>query len=139
MGGKLLCHEPTSNVCLITLAELDSTFQNLFDLLMTSPASLKRVKKAIKKGASVEAQFPDAFQKTPLHFAALLGDLSIIELLLEEGAEANAVDMAENTPLHEAAAKASPEVLEALLNAGELRSQVLWFVHCICHKVSFIQ
>lgn len=72
----------------------------------------------------MDAQFPDAFQKTPLHYAALLGDASIVEFLIESGAEPNAEDMALNTPLHEVAANGEPAAVEALLSAGKLKSKV---------------
>jgi len=38
--------------------------------------------------------------RTPLHLAAIRGNLHIVRLLVESGADKNAKDFDENTPLH---------------------------------------
>ena len=54
----------------------------------------------------------------PLHYAAMLGDLSIANLLLQAGATVDAVNNIGCTALHHAAFMGKIQVVEALLNAG---------------------
>ena len=69
-------------------------------------------------GAAIEMRSSDGF--TPLQYAAFFGQISVVELLLERGADANAV--AENPmkvqPLHSAATIGSVEICRRLLEAG---------------------
>lgn len=56
--------------------------------------------------------------QTLLHLATDIGDSYTIGLLLEAGAEANAVDRWNETPLYNAARSASQDIVDLLLNAG---------------------
>ena len=66
----------------------------------------------------VAARSPDTF--TPLHYAAFFGRIEAARLLLERGAEVDAVaaGFGSVTPLHSAAAGAHFEICELLLEHG---------------------
>uniref|UniRef100_A0A3Q2ZKB9 Ankyrin repeat domain 52 n=1 Tax=Hippocampus comes TaxID=109280 RepID=A0A3Q2ZKB9_HIPCM len=57
----------------------------------------------------------DHEQSTPLHAAAYLGDIHIMELLITAGASINAKDQGLLTPLHRAAASKNERAVELLL------------------------
>ncbi|MFI9507285.1 ankyrin repeat domain-containing protein [Nocardia sp. NPDC052566] len=59
----------------------------------------------------------DEWGRTPLHYAALDGDLDTLERLLETE-DVNGRDNEGWTPLHFAAQEARPAVVERLLDAG---------------------
>jgi hypothetical protein len=57
--------------------------------------------------------------QTALHVAAATGDLAIVELLLEKGADPNALDKGDNaSPLHYAAERGRLEAAKRLVEAG---------------------
>ena len=56
--------------------------------------------------------------RTPLHWAATRGDVSAVNLLLDNGADVNAQDEGKATPLILAASSGSVRTLELLLLAG---------------------
>ncbi|MFI9509083.1 ankyrin repeat domain-containing protein [Nocardia sp. NPDC052566] len=60
---------------------------------------------------------PDEWGRTPLHYAALEGDLDAIERLLATE-DVNVRDAENWTPLHFAAQEANPAAVKLLLNAG---------------------
>ncbi|GBP65202.1 Ankyrin repeat domain-containing protein 27 [Eumeta japonica] len=72
------------------------------NLLKTSPTVMSR----------------DGHGLTPLHTACIHGKASVVELLLEMGAEIDATDLNENTPLHHAASKGHQNALLLLLHSG---------------------
>ena len=55
---------------------------------------------------------------TPLHAASASGCLSVIQHLLEMGADASAVDMEGNTPVHVACLNGQDVVLAAILSSA---------------------
>lgn len=59
----------------------------------------------------------DGYNRTALHYAAEK-DEGCVELLLEYGAQPNALDGNKDTPLHWAAFKDNPECVRALLESG---------------------
>ncbi|NWH84551.1 ANR52 phosphatase, partial [Aegithalos caudatus] len=57
----------------------------------------------------------DQERRTPLHAAAYIGDVAILELLILSGANVNAKDTVWLTPLHRAAASRHEKALQLLL------------------------
>ncbi|OBC02711.1 ankyrin repeat domain-containing protein [Gordonia sp. 852002-50395_SCH5434458] len=60
----------------------------------------------------------DRLDRTPLHYAAVDGDLKELKKLIAAGADVNAREARDWTPLHFAAESLHPEVVEALIAAG---------------------
>ncbi|CAH0392583.1 unnamed protein product [Bemisia tabaci] len=56
--------------------------------------------------------------ETPLHLAAIKGDVTAVNQLLSDGADPNCADFAGWTPLHEACNRGWFEISQALLKAG---------------------
>lgn len=56
------------------------------------------VKKKLREGASVNQR--DEYGATPLHYAAKILDIMMVNFLLDKGADPNARDNEGNTPLH---------------------------------------
>ena len=67
-------------------------------------------------GASVHAR--SAAGRTPLHWAAAIGNAACCEALFLAGASADAVDIAGNTPLHDTARRGAMDCAARLLDAG---------------------
>eukprot|EP00274_Cyanoptyche_gloeocystis_P003547 CAMPEP_0196652872 /NCGR_PEP_ID=MMETSP1086-20130531/2334_1 /TAXON_ID=77921 /ORGANISM="Cyanoptyche gloeocystis , Strain SAG4.97" /LENGTH=153 /DNA_ID=CAMNT_0041983687 /DNA_START=17 /DNA_END=478 /DNA_ORIENTATION=- len=63
----------------------------------------------------------DEYGYTALHYAARLGDVRLVELLLQHGAQVDPVTKAgKSTPLHRAAFCGHLEVVKILIKAGAL-------------------
>ena len=60
----------------------------------------------------------DQAGRTPLHYAALAGDMKLIVRLLDEGADASLPDLAGFTPLHFAVQEQKAAVVPVLTQAG---------------------
>jgi ankyrin repeat protein len=85
----------------------------LLDVLLNALSKNK-----IKKIDAINVKGP--YGRTPLHTAALFGNLRAIKWLVEQGAEVNLVEKggAEHSPLHNAAYKGYAEVVRYLLEHG---------------------
>ncbi|HBT82140.1 MAG TPA: hypothetical protein DEB35_01465 [Desulfuromonas sp.] len=55
--------------------------------------------------------------ETPLHFAAIRGDVEAVEALIKAGADINAQGEHHYSPLHEAVEQGHPEVVRLLIGA----------------------
>ena len=55
---------------------------------------------------------------TPLHFAVRNGDIEIVKMLLDRGADVDAINLYNVTPLHIAVESKKVEIVELLLNHG---------------------
>lgn len=73
------------------------------------------VKELIAHEAAVNVQCGQE-KVTPLHLAAEDGDAQCVKLLLQGGANVNAVNQKNQTPLHLAALSQCPETMELLIN-----------------------
>ena len=88
----------------------------------------ERVRQLLDSGSDVNARDSSKaaelfhggkrLEYTPLHWAAYLGDLKMVKLLISKGADLDAVDPSYGTPLHLAAEQAHVEVVEFLLGSG---------------------
>jgi ankyrin repeat protein len=77
------------------------------------------VRLLLKKGANASSALKvDDTLTTPLMIAANLGREALVELLLEYGADVNAVSLSGKTALHSAADSGSAGVMKLLLDAG---------------------
>lgn len=76
------------------------------------------VKQKLAQGASVT--FADYDKRTPLHLAAAAGSLPTVNVLIENGANVNALDRWGGTPLRDAVAENHNEVAVRLREAGAL-------------------
>ncbi|XP_012283371.1 ankyrin repeat domain-containing protein 39 [Orussus abietinus] len=77
---------------------------------------LDRVNNLLKKGTSASAE--DLAGYTPLHYAARNGHYKICEMLLENGANVNAITRSGRaTALHRAAMQGHQDIVKLLLNA----------------------
>lgn len=68
------------------------------------------VKKLLQLGENPNHQ--DQEDKTPLHYAAIKGNVEIAQILLEAGADPNAKDPLDYTPLHFASQYGHPEIIQ---------------------------
>jgi uncharacterized protein len=69
-------------------------------------------------GADVTALSLDPLRNQPIHAAAASGSDEIVQLLLDAGADPNAVQAGQWTPLHAAAEKGHAHVVRLLLERG---------------------
>ena len=66
----------------------------------------------------VDVNCKGEFQLTPMHRAAWNGNKNVMQLLLDRGAELNAVDQDGWTPLHGATLHGHKDVVQLLLERG---------------------
>ena len=72
----------------------------------------------IEHGADVNAPADNAQKVAPVHAAAAVRDVATMRLLLERGADPNAVQQMDVTPLHGAAGRGDIEMAKLLLTHG---------------------
>lgn len=123
--------DPANNTALALLlekgADLDAKTIKGNTPLMTAARKIHKIGvfKLIQKSKSLsDGKCPIVLEKghrswTPLHYAASWNvDTYIVKLLLDNGAEVNAVEDDKSTPLHVAAARGSLEILRVLVASG---------------------
>ena len=89
---------------------------------------VKAVQKSLAEGADLDAR---AWEKPALVFAIEVGNLKIVELILEAGAKAvhhDAVGLYGGSPLEAAIEKGNPEILDKILKAGGGRGNTNMFI-----------
>ena len=74
----------------------------------------------LEDGADVDAA--DNFGMTPLHGAAMIGDVDVARVLLDKGADVNRQTLAGYTALHIAASSGKTEFVQFLLDKGADRN-----------------
>ena len=82
---------------------------------------LRRINESVDDFASQPARTPNdrgAFEDFPLHKVAIWGDLEAAAVLLNNGADINAIGEDGDTPLHRAAAAGQQEMVKYLLSRG---------------------
>ncbi|XP_058947170.2 ankyrin repeat domain-containing protein 54 [Pocillopora verrucosa] len=94
--------------------------KELWKALRNNPIDKERVNELLSNGAPPNFRDPDKTQTnwTPLHFVVndREGDMELVKMLLEHGAETNLGDSFDLTPLHLAAEKGYSETVETFLN-----------------------
>jgi len=78
--------------------------------------SLSSAKALLYRHADVDSR--DREMRTPLHLAARVGSVEMVELLLNYGADINAIDLDKNTPLHRAVLYNHKEAAKVLAARG---------------------
>lgn len=103
-----------------------------------SGAHIDAARLLLKHGARVSLRSASGGGLLPLHQAAVTAQGAMCELLLERGAQVDALDDEHNTALHYAAASGSATVVKALLRAsGQVdleQAQGLTPAHWAAHK-----
>ncbi len=97
--------------------------KSLEEILKSTSDSLFPDKMGNKK---VKVNSKDCTGDTPLHIMTLRSDRYAVDILIENGADVNAVGDMTETPLHVAIRKGDLYIVEALLNAGskiDIRSE----------------
>lgn len=92
---------------------------------------IDKVSKMLKKNKYYVYDF-DNIKQTATHWAAKRNYYKIIDLLVEYGANANALDIGGRTPLYLATKENNPEAVKSLLMAGAVP---MYKTHS--HKTSF--
>ncbi|KAI4880430.1 hypothetical protein NFI96_018421, partial [Prochilodus magdalenae] len=77
---------------------------------------LRKLEKLLRRGVEVDSE--NNLGQTPLFCASLLGFTSVVELLLQYGADPNHRCADRSTPVHAAVFSCNPWLLSALLDAG---------------------
>jgi serine/threonine-protein phosphatase 6 regulatory ankyrin repeat subunit A len=92
------------------------TGMNLINAVISG--NIDRCKKLIDAGAFVSAKLHEYENRTPLHWAAYYDRTVIAKLLIDAGADVDALDKNRWTPLHQAATSGVENVVKLLIDAG---------------------
>ncbi|MBN2177218.1 MAG: ankyrin repeat domain-containing protein [Demequinaceae bacterium] len=87
-------------------------------MVASSFAEASVIQECLDAGADVSAANSVALQAAAWHYAAHHGNVAALEMLLDEGADINAVDAVDWTALHYAAHNGQLEAVEFLLTHG---------------------
>eukprot|EP00743_Colponemidia_sp_Colp-15_P013781 GILK01016128.1.p1 GENE.GILK01016128.1~~GILK01016128.1.p1 ORF type:complete len:225 (-),score=29.34 GILK01016128.1:195-806(-) len=98
-------------------AGLDERDQELYTELLHDPPSTSKLSSLIQEGANVSTQ-ELCCGYTALHWAAVLGDKSLTNLLISKGADPNVTNKMGRTALHLACESNQPKIVSSLIQAG---------------------
>ncbi|KAK4689310.1 CDK inhibitor PHO81, partial [Tremellales sp. Uapishka_1] len=106
----------------LVLGSIHLDFEYIDDINNRSPlhpsctaGSLRLVQLCLEKNTSL-LELPDAYQRRPLHYAAMHGHASIVSYLLSQKADPSATDMDGYTPLMHAITQGHFEVVRIFVN-----------------------
>ena len=86
-------------------------------MCVVSPEPVKEVVRVLlQRGASINHSGGGARRMTPLHWAAVMGDVDIVQFLLSLGADPGATDVLGRMPVHVAAAYGYTDIVTMLLD-----------------------
>ena len=85
-----------------------------------------RIEIEILHGTDVNQCFGD-LEDTALHIACIHGDISVIILLIENGADVNRKNLNLKTPLHIAALHRNYDAVDLLIKHGALKNELDWW------------
>jgi ankyrin repeat protein len=117
------CRLEAAELLIFKGADVNRRFDRGATMLHALPYSKGRDRHAsmaellIAAGADIEARTVTE-RNTPLHVAALFGDVALTEVLLAAGADVASGDASGHQPLHNAAAMGQPEMIVLLLEHG---------------------
>ena len=107
-------------------------------LLATAHGLLDIVELNLARGA--DPQCTDNFGKTPLHLAAILGHVQMVELLMKHGADINAtIASTFETPLHLAVIEGHLAVIKYLVDCRDASSTEIDLYQSIAEQPSYHQ
>lgn len=112
-------NENCEAVILLLAAHQQHQETNMFrySRLLLVQSNLDITIRLIKAGADVNTRNPYD-DRTPLHYAARLGKVDVLAVLLHAGANINAISRSGNTPLYEAAAQGHAAAIKFLISRG---------------------
>ena len=90
-----------------------------------SENKIKLVKKLLAKG-EFDLEDKTAMKMTPLHIAAFMGHFEIAKLLLENGANVNAIGRHNQTPIHFTALNGQTKIIPLLVKVSFFTIQTLF-------------
>jgi ankyrin repeat protein len=93
-------------------------------LTATETGDLAQMRRLLAQGANLNTRTPQGW--TSLHVAAIGGDPTVVELLLQHGADVHALSNTGNTPLYQATAFGGRKVVIDLLLAYGARPDTAW-------------
>ena len=132
----LACRRPR-HLNSIVMSQSDS-FEEVFEReqlhFAAQDGDVERVTRLLNDG--YQPNVFDDLGKTPLHYAAELGHVGVLQVLLAAGADVNAHDesVIGNTPLREVADTCSFEVAKILIDAGADPTIPGWMQITALHK-----
>lgn len=97
-------------------------------------------KEALRTLDEMQVDVRDSAGRTPLHVACSAGHLSVVKILLERGADKNALDRCGESPISVAVGKGRQAVVEFLLEIGvDMTQDKVFPVAIRCNQDSIIQ
>jgi ankyrin repeat protein len=109
---------------LMQLGKRNFILQNLLGLAIARHYNAT-VALILQAGANVEQKIPNNKNRTPLHTAALHNNAQAAQMLIERGAQVNALDASHHTPLDYALKHGEASALVMLLRSNDAYSNAL--------------